>query len=227
MNWKQVGLESLGSVVSETGEGVVSPAFAPLVSDAFEHIKNLPPRRDVPAGTTLLVQGQRCDTVYLILSGLVKLVSASAEGRGAIVGLRTSGWCAGATFAMMGKPSLYAVVTLTACVAIKVQAEEFSSLLAQNSKLMRHFTASLCNEVNSQSAALAEVMTRSAEERLTTFMKERGLDGSHHKVLDALPFLRQNELANLLCITPEHLSRLLQKVRHPQGTDAAARGNRT
>ena len=227
MNWKQVGLESLGSVVSETGDGIDSPAFAPLVSDAFEHIGNLPPRRDVAAGTTLLMQGERCGAVYLIMSGLVKLVSASAEGRSAILGLRTAGWCAGAAFAMAKKPSLYSVVTLTAGEVIKVPAQDFSSLLANNSKLMQHFTATLCNEAISQTAALAEVMTRSAEERLATFMKERLLDRPHDKVLDALPFLRQNELANLLCITPEHLSRLLQRARLPQGANAASRSVRT
>lgn len=211
MNWKQLEVGSPVSAVSDSSNDTVFPAFAPLISDAFEHIKNLPPRTEIASGNALLRQGEPCDAVYLILGGLVKLVSTNPEGRDATLGLRASGWYSGASFALTRTTSVYSVVTLSTCDVIRVPADQFASLLMQSSKLMRHFTVTLCNELISQSAAQAEVMTSSAEERLATFMRERAMDGPQCKVLDALPFLRQGELAKLLSISPEHLSRLLHK----------------
>lgn len=211
MNWKQMELGSSLDTAPDQPNDNDFPAFAPLVSDAFEHFKNLPPRTSIASGTTLLLQGEPCESVYLILGGLVKLVHTNAEGNDATLGLRASGWCSGATFALMETHSIYSVITLTACEVIRVPAEEFSCLLMKNSKLMRHFTATVCNELISQSAAQAEVMISSAQKRLATFMRERALDGPKCKVLDTLPYLRQAELAKLLSISPEHLSRLLHK----------------
>lgn len=211
MSWKQLNTGPQVKAVSDSLNDASFPAFAPLVSDAFEHIKNLPPSTDVEAGCTLLCQSEPCESVHLILSGLVKLVSTHADGRDATLGLRASGWYSGASFALMRVPSIYSVVTMTPCSVIKVPAEQFSSLLMQSSKLMRHFTATVCSELITQSAAQVEVMTSSAEERLATFMRERAHDDPKCKVLDTLPYLRKGELAKLLSISPEHLSRLLHR----------------
>ena len=219
MKWKHLEVRPPVSVVSDSSNDSVFPAFAPLISDAFEHIKTLPPRTEIPAGVSLLLQGEVCDSVFLLLGGLVKLVTTNHLGREATLGLRASGWYSGATFALTKNPSVYSVVTLSKCSVIEVPAAQFSSLLMQSSKLMRHFTATICNELISQSSAQAEVMTSSAEERLSTFMRERALDESACKVLDTLPYLKQSELAKLLSITPEHLSRLLRTRMTTEGNN--------
>jgi len=187
------------------------PAFAPIVSDAFETFSNLPDRIQIPAGATLVAQGAVCNVISLLLHGLVKLVRVNPDGRQATLGLRSSGWYAGAAGVLVKAPSVYAVHTLTPCTVIQISAASFPLTLMQNVKLMRHFLATLSSEVTSMAAAQAEVMSSSAEERLTTFMRERGSRESPMKVLDTLPLLKQAELAQLLSITPEHLSRLLHK----------------
>jgi hypothetical protein len=54
-------------------------------------------------------------------------------------------------------------------------------------------------------------MSESAEQRLATYMRERSRQFPQLKTVDTLPLLKQRELAQLLSITPEHLSRLLHK----------------
>jgi CRP/FNR family transcriptional regulator len=83
--------------------------------------------------------------------------------------------------------------------------------------MMRHFVTTLCNELTSQASAQAQMMGGSAQDRLVHFMRERSAGHSQIKTLDALPLLKQMELAQLLSITPEHLSRLLQKINVADG----------
>ena len=211
MNWDRSPLKSVTLRSGETQAQSSVPAFAPIHSDAFEHLKNLPPATELPTGSILVHQQAMCDSVDLIQHGLVKLLSVNPDGRQATLGLRTSGWYAGGVSVMMNTTSIYSVVAVTPCTVIRIPAAEFSAKLMQSAKMMRHFMATICNELISQSAAQAEVMSCSAEDRLATFMRERTFDDSRLKVLDPLPLLKQVELAQLLAITPEHLSRLLHK----------------
>lgn len=216
MLWKQSAIRVVSDrEVSEPSTEPSMPAFAPLVSDAFEQLKNLPPQLEVPLGVSLVEQGTTCDMVTLVLSGLVKLVCVNPEGRQATLGLRSSGWYAGAVFVLMNNVSVYSVITVTPCTIVQIPAHEFSLKLMQSARMTRHFTATLCNELISQSAAQAEVMVGSAEERLAHFMRERDANHPKWKVLDTLPLLKQTELAQLLSITPEHLSRMLNKSTRP------------
>jgi CRP-like cAMP-binding protein len=189
------------------------PAFAPIVSDAFEHLKCLPQGTSVAKGVFVVEQGVSPSAVYLLREGLVKLVYIAPDGRETILGLRAAGWYAGAVASLMHAPSHYSIKTVTPCVFSIIAADEFSPKLMQSARLMRHFMDTLCNELISQSAE-AQLRLISAEKRLAHFMAERYIQNPQWHTLDPLPLLKQMELAQLLAITPEHLSRLLHKTPH-------------
>jgi CRP/FNR family transcriptional regulator len=193
------------------------PAFAPVRSDAFENLKGLPEPATIAVGSVLVEQDAPCEYVWLLRSGLVRLSYCTQDGRETTLGLRTAGWFAGATNVMTSVPSVCSVKTLTPCLASRIPAAEFSDMLARSARLMRHLLSSLCCELLAQSSAHARLMSESAEERLATFMRERRGRNPQWNTIDTLPLLKQRELAQLLSITPEHLSRLLHK-----GDDAAA-----
>jgi CRP/FNR family transcriptional regulator len=212
MAWKPTTLASTEAPADRKPKGDASfPAFAPIVSNAFEELKNLPEPTSITTGTMLIEQDTPADYVVLLRHGLVKLLYATPEGRETTLGLRTSGWYAGAASVLMNTASVYSVIAVTPCTVSRIPATEFSASLMQNARMMRHFLHTICNELISQSAAQAQVMSGSAEQRLTHFMRERTAAHDRLKTLDALPHLKQMELAQLLAITPEHLSRLLHK----------------
>ena len=191
------------------------PAFAPIVSDAFEHFKGLPEEMEIKSGLLLLEQSVQPPAVCLLRQGLVKLVYVNDEGRETMLGLRSAGWYVGAVPVLMRTPSMYSVKTITPCVFSRIPAEEFSARLMQSARMMRHFMETLCNELTSR-AVEARVMGEPAEQRLAQFMYERTSQNSQIKTLDTLPLLKQMELAQLLAITPEHLSRLIHKAEASQ-----------
>ncbi len=207
MKWKP-------ALASELLANVHFPAFAPIVSDAFEHLKCLPQGIGVATGVFVVEQGLHPSAIYLLRQGLVKLVCTAPDGRETMLGLRAAGWYAGAVSSLMRTPSLYSVKTVTPCVFSMIAADEFSNKLTQSARLTRHFMDTLCNELISQSAE-AQLRLTSAEQRLAHFMAERYLENPQVPTLDPLPMLKQMEVAQLLAITPEHLSRLLHKTMSP------------
>lgn len=187
------------------------PAFTPVIAACEDCDGHLPAAELVAAGTTLIHQGNRVRTVHLVRAGLLKLIYVSASGREVTVGLRSVGWYAGSTSVLLNNPSVYTVQTVTSCALSRLPALDFSRYVRHNAGVLDHFLKNLCLEIASQAGHQVSMMSSSAEDRLDHFMRERSTANSSHKVFDPLPSLKQMEIAQLLSITPEHLSRLMHK----------------
>jgi CRP-like cAMP-binding protein len=194
----------------ESGPEIV-PAFAPVLSIDLEMFRNLPTQQNIARGQVLVEQGKLAPFVHLIAGGMVKLTHLNPDGDEQTIGLRSSGWYSGAISVLMNAPSAYSVQAITPCVAHAIPAEVFNVQLMQNAKIMKHFIRALCHELCSLAAAQVEIMSHSAADRLLRFLDERSMTGLTWKAIDPLPVLKKQELAQLLSISPEHLSRLLHK----------------
>jgi CRP-like cAMP-binding protein len=211
MNWEKVTAQHGDRTEHSPIAPESVPVFSPIVSDGFTRFPNLPEGTRIPSGSILVEQSKKCTHVSLLLEGLVKLVSINGEGKQVTLGLRSSGWYAGAAAVLMDGASVYSIVAVTPCTVVKIPADNFYFRLIQSARMMRHFISAISNEMMSISLAQAHIMSGSAEERLAQFMSERQSHSSSRRVLDTLPLLKQSELAQLLAISPEHLSRLLHK----------------
>src|ERR1700759_1568109 len=102
------------------------PAFAPLAERYTEAGGNTPPFLTVGPGVNLVNQWRHCDYVYLLSDGLVKLTYASENGSQVALGLRSSGWYAGATSVFLKIPSVYSAITLSECTVSQIPEESSS-----------------------------------------------------------------------------------------------------
>jgi CRP-like cAMP-binding protein len=189
------------------------PAFAPFAEDYTEATGSTPPAMVLRPGVRLVEQGKRCNDVYLISDGLVKLTYAGESGSQVALGLRSSGWYAGATSVLLNIPSIYSAITLSGCTVSQISCEQFFHWATNDTKTLRHFLRSMCLDTASQTRLHAEIQSSSAAERLEQFMQERTATDPQWKTMDPLPLLKQGELAQLLSVTPEHLCRLRQRQR--------------
>ena len=210
MSWRQT-LDA-SHEVSRSGTSVNEyPRFTPVSSEAFRNFSNLPDSYAVNAGAKLMEQGAIPKHVLLLHDGLIRLDYLNQDGRGIMLGLRTSGWYVGAVPIITGVPSLYSVTAITSCSVSSIPTDEFSAKLMGNARLLRHFISTLCGELASQGGVQAHLMSSSAEDRLTCFLQERESKHLRWTTLDPLPLLKQMELAQLLAIKPETLSRMIHK----------------
>jgi len=211
LRWKPV-------LTTQASASCQFPAYAPVVSEAFETFQCLPVGTPIGTGVFIVDQGLDPSSVYLLREGLVKLIHVNLDGRETMLGLRAAGWYAGAVSSLMHTPSTYSVKTVTPCVFSIIAADEFSMKLSRSARMSRHFMDTLCNELISQSVE-AQFRQNSAEQRLAQFIGERYIQHEQLRTLDPLPLLKQMELAQLLAITPEHLSRLLRRTALTQSQE--------
>ena len=211
MNPRKMKIPVPRSTGTPTGSERKPAVFIPQESFDLDLITAAPKPREVDKSITLINQEEKASSVFLIRRGLVKLRAISPGGGELILGLRASGWYAGGASVISQTSSIYSVITLTPCTVSEIPAHLFRSALMDSAKLSRHFLDTVCNELTSIAAAQTHLMSSSPEERLMQFLRERSPD-LRRQVLDPLPALKQIELAMLLGMTPEHLSRLFRRI---------------
>lgn len=202
-------------IAESTGQAPHSPAFTPLIYHAWKNLSHVATRRLMTAHTQLCDQDEPLDSVLVIESGIVKLVHLEPDGSEYIAGLRSDGWMIDAASAVLNTAAPFTAITVTACEISSVPLDVFRQQLLAEPALMRDLLVLVCNEIQAEREQQMEIRGRSAQSRLTRFLEEIGRL-AEHTAFAQLP-LKQSEIAQLLSITPEHLSRLMHGNRRNTG----------
>ena len=169
-----------------------------------------------PVGTVLMQQGGDPGDVFYVEDGLAKLVRAGPDGREQILGLRGPGWFLGAALVLAFRAHPASAVALTPCRLRRLTRRAFLDLMAKDEALSWHVHQMHSREVLSQFQQMADLGTATSRQRLERFLRRFTEAAAPSRngggVRLALP-LKRWELASLIAVTPEHLSRLLRQLR--------------
>jgi CRP-like cAMP-binding protein len=178
--------------------------------------KQIVPGQRYPPGVEILRQGAVPEDVWILDEGVVKLVHIAEDGHEAVVGLRRVGWILGASAAIIARPNAVAAITLTACDVQRLDARTFLEMLVTDPQLSMWLHRIHSREVFDELTSLTQVSMLPAKRRLQQVLGDliEGLRtaGSNHRDRIALP-LSYRELAGLVAVTPEHLSRLFNQLQ--------------
>ena len=176
----------------------------------------LPAPQLYPAGTVLVQQGCEPYEIFFVENGLAKLVRIDAGGREQILGLRGAGWFLGAAFVMVRRSHPASAVALTSCTVRRVSQDAFLALLSKHPDLSWHVHRMHSREVLSQFHHMSDLGAKTSRQRLERVLRRLATlsspDGGGEEVRLLLP-LKRWELASLIAVTPEHLSRVLKRLR--------------
>ena len=102
------------------------------------------------------------------------------------------------------------------CKVTQIPAEQLFSWATRNVKKLNRFMKNICLDSILLGKLHTEITSSSAAERLEHLMQERITTDPNWQTVDPLPLLKQRELAQLLSVTPEHLSRLRKQRMHEE-----------
>jgi CRP/FNR family transcriptional regulator, cyclic AMP receptor protein len=171
---------------------------------------------DYSPSIELFKQGSLAKEIYFIDSGIVKLVRHEQDGQEMIVGLRTSNWVLGAASVVLQKPFPTSAETLTRCCLRRMPTEVFLCRLKSDAEFSWHIHRIHSYEIYDEVTHLAQLGRRSARHRLEQLLWQlaSALKPSEiqKEVRLQLP-LKYWEVAELIAVTPQHLSRVLKQMQ--------------
>ena len=150
----------------------------------------------------------------MIDRGVVKLTRLNKDGNEMILSLRSTGWIGGTASAILHRPHFVTAVTLTECHLLRVPLGVFLDLAKKNSDFCWHLHQQHSIDCYDQLDQLVGLRYLTAKQRLERLICEliraMNVNESQKFVRLRLP-LKYWEVAQLIGVTPEHLSRVLKR----------------
>ena len=208
---------------------------ATLASDFLEHFQAVSFSVQYPRGMALIEQGAFVEQVSVVEEDVLKTAQLTESGAEIIIGLVLPGSITGLTSVILRERSPVSVITVTRVRMVHIPARVFLQRLEQAGLFACQVYKSLCSEYNCLLSSLADAKGMTARSRLlTVFHTLANAVGAVDREEDARSLLRHWELAQLVGVTPEHLSRILRDLnirkrttaqgRSPEQTDACLAG---
>ncbi len=171
-----------------------------------------------PAKSRLSVQGQAVTDIVLIEAGLVELSYTDSEGSEASLGLRLPGQFVECFGVVLGIVSPFSAVALTSANIHRIDAHLFTTALETNATAATQFRVTITLDLIEAYSSLLDLKMGSAEQRLQQLMWRlaRTLSMSEqHQQLGLRTPLSNTDIARLISVTPEHLSRIKKRLAKP------------
>ena len=172
--------------------------------------------REVSPSTTLFLQGNPPKEVFYVERGLVKLLRLNESGQEFVVGLQSQGSILRAASVIVREPYPFTATTITSCALTPIPADLFLNIVKTDEKFGWYLHEVHSREVHrhvSQLTALKYLSARQRFERfLLQFLSSIQLHEQQTSIKIRLP-LKRWEIAQLIGIRPEHLSRILQQIK--------------
>jgi CRP/FNR family transcriptional regulator len=161
----------------------------------------------------LFRQGEALTEVFLIKTGLVKLVSTAQKGHESILSLAFPGEWLGTAAVIANAPTPAAAVTCASALIAATSAESFLAALQSDRELSAQIHLRQATELCRQSHWIGQLGSANGRQRLELMLRrlipaDPSPKARSSAVKLQLP-LHHWELARLVAISPEHLSRLL------------------
>jgi len=174
------------------------------------------PRQTYHPYIEIIKQADPSNAAYFIHEGIVKLSWIDLSGHEMITGLRYRGWIIGAPSVILKKSYSFTVTTLEKSVLRCISAKNFLHLVETHPEFATHMLRMLCQEYFTQGKKLGMLGCVSGRDRLKYLLYQFIRDvykqtKMHEKMKVHLP-LKHKELAQIIAVSPEHLSRLLKEL---------------
>lgn len=202
--------EISGSLTADTHK---TDYFQALFETPDARLYGWSPLHSYSPGVELFRQNDPATQVYFIQKGIVKISCIGPGGEEVIISLRRNNWLLGATQVISGNTYTSTATALTPCSMRCIAAKAFMDQLKTDIACSIEVNRMLSLEVISNIQKIITLECMSATERLRRFLCEliscTDLVDLHKKGGLELP-LKRSELAEIVSVTPQHLSRILK-----------------
>jgi len=185
------------------------PLFSGLSSAELEEITAITAKRSFPKNNVIINEGDETDSLYLILSGKVKVVLSDEDGKEVTISILEPNDYFGELALIDDEPRSARVVTMEQCQFSVINQSDFTRVLDNNPGLVRNLLKGLTKRLreankNIESLALMDVYGRVAR-TLLQFAKpeENGTKVIHEK-------LTQKDIASMVGASREMVSRIFK-----------------
>ncbi len=183
------------------------PLFERLSPENLANLAGVCIRKNLPKRNILFLEGQRGDSVFILLRGNVQLYKSDAEGREIVIKVVKPGelFAEAILFEIDRYP--VSAVALSECDLLAIPRRQFLRLL-EDHRFRNEFIGALMGKLRYLAEQIRYLSLHDVEERFLIFLREQFGEREEIQV-----GLTKKDVASAIGTTPETLSRLLLRLK--------------
>lgn len=187
-----------------------APLFAGLVADELSALTRQASLRTYRKDTLLIEKGDEASTLYVILSGSVKVFSADENGKEITLNELGPGDLVGELALIEDSTRTASVITAEACRCVVLRKVSFIEFLHARPEGALRLLSTLAERVRRLTQEVERLALRDVYGRLVDTLNARAVDEGGRLITDALT---QRELAALVGASREMVSRIFKDLK--------------
>ena len=184
------------------------PIFGALEPELLEQLSSYAIPRSVKRGTVIFARGDSGTSLFAICSGTVKISAPSAQGKGAVFNVISTGAIFGEIAVLDGLPRTADATALTDCELMVIERRDFVALLRERSDLALKLIEVLCRRLRHTTEQLEDVMFLDLPGRLAKALLQAS--GPDHAAAGKTIALTQRNLSEMIGMSRESTNKQLR-----------------
>lgn len=187
------------------------PLFATLQEQQLDLLTSLVSRKNFPRGATIMLAGGITDSLYIVISGRLKVMISDDEGREVILAILGPGEYFGEMGLIDDSTRSASVVTLEACELLSLSKRDFKKCLLENSEMTSMVMRGLVKRLREADRKIGSLALMDVYGRVARLLLEMSETINGERVITKK--LSKQDIAKMIGASREMVSRVMKDLR--------------
>lgn len=187
------------------------PLFAMLPESQLALLTSVVSRRSFPRGSTIIAAGEMTDSLFVVISGRLKVLMSDDEGREVILAILGAGEYFGEMGLIDDSPRSASVITLEPCELIGLSKRDFLKCLSENFEMSTLVMRGLVKRLREADRKISSLALMDVYGRVARLLLEMAEIVNGEKVIARK--VAKQDIAKMIGASREMVSRVMKDLQ--------------
>jgi CRP/FNR family transcriptional regulator, cyclic AMP receptor protein len=187
------------------------PLFASVPEEQLRMMATVVTRRSAPRSNTIMAAGDPTDSLYIVLSGRLKVMMSDSDGKEVILAILGPGEFFGEMGLIDDEPRSASVVTLEACELLSIAKRDFRKCLAENFEMSMAVMRGLVRRLREADRKIGSLALLDVYGRVSRLLLDMAETVNGEKIVTKR--LPKQDIAKMIGASREMVSRVMKDLQ--------------
>jgi CRP/FNR family cyclic AMP-dependent transcriptional regulator len=187
------------------------PLFASFPDEQLRMLTSVVTRRSAARSTTIMAAGDATDSLYIILSGRLKVMMSDADGKEVILSILGPGEFFGEMGLIDDEPRSATVITIEPCELLAINKRDFKKSLAENFEMTMAVMRGLVRRLREADRKIGSLALLDVYGRVARLLLDMAENVNGEKIVTKR--LPKQDIAKMIGASREMVSRVMKDLQ--------------
>jgi len=187
------------------------PLFATISEEQLRMLTTMVTRRSATRNTTIMSSGDATDSLYIVLSGRLKVMMSDSEGKEVILAILGPGEFFGEMGLIDDEPRSASVVSIEPCELLSIAKRDFKRVISENSEMAMSVMRGLVRRLREADRKIGSLALLDVYGRVARLLLDMAENVNGEKIVTKR--LPKQDIAKMIGASREMVSRVMKDLQ--------------